>query len=85
MTCSRYSVGLLLVVTFMLGFALTQPAYADNLYASIRGTVVDPTGAVVPDAKLTATNVATGLSYSTTWRDSGQNRSKIADTKRQIA
>jgi hypothetical protein len=43
----------------------TTPAYADNLYASIRGTVVDPSGAVVPDAKLTATNIATGLSYST--------------------
>jgi len=36
----------------------TTPAYADNLYASIRGTVVDPSGAFVPDAKLTATNIA---------------------------
>jgi hypothetical protein len=44
----------------------TIPAHADNLYASIRGTVVDPSGAVVPDAKLTATNIATGLRYSTT-------------------
>jgi hypothetical protein len=44
----------------------TTPAYADNLYASIRGTVVDPSGAFVPDAKLTATNIATGLSYSAT-------------------
>src|ERR1700679_2309162 len=44
----------------------TPPAHADNLYASIRGTVVDPSGAVVPDAKLTATNIATGISYSAT-------------------
>src|ERR1700678_47353 len=44
----------------------TPSAHADNLYASIRGTVVDPSGAVVPDAKLTATNIATGLSYSAT-------------------
>ena len=43
-----------------------SPAYADNLYASIRGTVVDPSGAVVTDAKLTATNIATGLGYSAT-------------------
>src|ERR1700691_5907382 len=49
----------------------TTPAHADNLYASIRGTVVDPTGAVVPDAKLTATNLATGLSYSATSSSDG--------------
>jgi hypothetical protein len=44
----------------------TIPAHADNLYASIRGTVVDPTGAIVPGAKLRATNIATGLTYSAT-------------------
>src|SRR3984957_9161911 len=49
----------------------TTPAPADNLYASIRGTVVDPTGAVVPGAKLMATNIATGLSYSTTSSQDG--------------
>ena len=59
------------LVAFFLALGLvggmvvwTTPAYADDLYASIRGTVVDPSGAVVPDAKLTATNIATGLSYS---------------------
>jgi hypothetical protein len=46
-------------------------AHADNLYASIRGTVLDPSGAVVPDAKLTATNIATGLTYSTTSSQDG--------------
>jgi Carboxypeptidase regulatory-like domain len=57
----------LLVLGFVV-FALvwTTPASADNLYASIRGTVVDPSGAVVPDARLTATNVATGISYHET-------------------
>jgi Carboxypeptidase regulatory-like domain len=53
------------VVLLTLAFAV-PPATADNLYASIRGMVVDPSGAVIPDARLTATNVATGLSYDTT-------------------
>jgi hypothetical protein len=39
-------------------------AHADNLYAKIRGTVVDPSGAVVPGAKVTATNQGTGISYT---------------------
>ncbi len=58
---------ILLALGLVCGMVVwTTPAHADNLYASIRGTVVDPSGAVVPDAKLTATNIATGLSYSTT-------------------
>ncbi len=54
----------LLALGFVFGLVWTTPAIADNLYASIRGTVTDPAGAVVPDAKLTATNVATGIKYS---------------------
>jgi hypothetical protein len=40
-----------------------QLAKADNLYASIRGRVLDQTGAVVPDVKIRATNVGTGIAY----------------------
>jgi len=63
----------LLVLSMLVGFGLltTIPANADNLYASIRGTVVDSTGAVVSGAKLSATNTATGISYSTTSNKDG--------------
>src|SRR6266700_4284657 len=39
--------------------------------ATIVGTVVDPQGAVVPDAKVTATNQATGLSRSANTTSTG--------------
>ncbi len=61
----RFSV-VFLALGLVFGLAWTTPASADNLYASIRGTVTDPAGAVVPDAKLTATNVATGIKYTVT-------------------
>jgi hypothetical protein len=50
---------------------LSMPASADNLYASIRGTVTDPTGAVISGAKLTATNSATGILYTTDSNSTG--------------
>lgn len=61
-----------LLLSSVLFFSLTlsllevPSAKADNLYASVRGTVIDQTGASVPDVKLTATNRATGISYSST-------------------
>jgi hypothetical protein len=57
---------LVLVLGLVFGVLGSTPANADNLYAKIRGSVVDPSGAVVPDAKVTATDVATGISYSAT-------------------
>jgi len=58
-----------LVLTFAVAAALLlsplaiQTARADNLYASIRGRVLDAGGGVMPDVKITATNIGTGVSY----------------------
>jgi hypothetical protein len=65
----HHSVGFvvfLLALALLCAFVAAPLAHADNLYASIRGTVTDPSGAVVPDAKVSATNVATGISFSAT-------------------
>src|SRR5579864_7075 len=61
----------LAVTVLLIAFVPMQSAFGDNLYASIRGTVTDPSGAVVPGAQLTATNVATGISYKATSSNDG--------------
>jgi hypothetical protein len=47
------------------GVFSTAVAKADELYASIRGQVTDPSHAVVPHARLVATNTATGIAKET--------------------
>ena len=44
---------------------ITTLSYAQTITGSVRGTITDPTGAVIPNAKVTATNTATGVSSST--------------------
>lgn len=56
---------LLLFTTALLLLAAPQ-ASAQNLYGTIRGTVVDPSGAVVPGATVTLTNAGTGITKSLT-------------------
>ncbi len=51
-------------------FALT-PTVSAQAVASITGTVMDPAGAVVPNAKVTATDVATSVSRTTVTSGSG--------------
>jgi len=46
-------------------------ALADELYGRIRGTVTDPSGAVLPGVAIKATNVATGISKSTVSSNDG--------------
>jgi len=45
----------------LLCLFMANTARADNVYGKIRGTVTDPTGGVIPGAKVTATNTATGV------------------------
>jgi len=43
---------------------LSAAAFSQTITGSITGTVADPSGAVVPSAKITATNLGTNLSYT---------------------
>jgi hypothetical protein len=52
----------MLLTILALVLAPARPGRADNVYGSIRGTVTDPSGAVIPDATVTATDVSTGIS-----------------------
>jgi hypothetical protein len=54
-----------------LVIATCLPAFAQTITGSITGTVTDPTGAVVAGAKVTATNVLTGVATPTVTNQSG--------------
>lgn len=61
-------------VVLLLVCALTLssvPAFAQRFSASLRGTVVDPSGAIVPGVTVTVVNEDTGLTRSTVTNDSG--------------
>ncbi|MDD5542310.1 MAG: carboxypeptidase regulatory-like domain-containing protein [Acidobacteriia bacterium] len=60
----RFIVLLTLVILFTL--AVTSLAMADEITARIRGTITDQSGAIIPGAKVTATNTDTALSRDTT-------------------
>ncbi|MBV9074880.1 MAG: TonB-dependent receptor [Acidobacteria bacterium] len=62
-----------LVLLALACFLFTLPALA-QFNASIQGTVTDPTGAVVPNAQVTATNQATGVAQTQTTDASGLYR-----------
>ncbi|MDX2269113.1 MAG: TonB-dependent receptor [Bryobacter sp.] len=59
----------LALVVLLAGFSL--PANAQILYGSIVGLIEDPSGSSIPNAKVTATNSATGLVYEATTDASG--------------
>jgi len=55
----------------MLLSACLAPAHAQTTFASITGTVTDPSGAVVANVTVTATNVLTNIKTSATSNEAG--------------
>ena len=53
------------VMALALGWFSGSAAVADELYARVRGTVMDATGATVPGVDVTATNTGTHISKAT--------------------
>jgi len=62
-------ISLLLVTALML--LLSNPASAQRTTGTLRGQVLDPTGAVVPDAPVTITNQETGVTLKVTTTSAG--------------
>jgi hypothetical protein len=64
----------LLAFTVAASWSASTTAYAQAVYGSVYGTITDNTGAVVPGAKITVTDVSKGTSMTTTSNGSGDYR-----------
>lgn len=62
--------GVFWALLILTGFCC-HAAFAQVFSASITGRVTDPSGAVIPGAKVTATNVANGFTYPTMTNSAG--------------
>ena len=51
---------------------LSSPAFAQTVTGAVRGTVTDPSGAIVSGAKVTITNTATNVAVTDTSDKAGQ-------------
>jgi len=60
------------ILVFTVALACTFSSSAQTVTGSIRGTITDPTGAVVSNATISAKNVATGVTTVATSNQSGQ-------------
>ncbi len=69
--CRLLSICLALIIPATSGL---QHAWAQEVTASITGTVSDPSGAAVANANITATSVERGIAYTAVSNDSGLYR-----------
>ncbi len=56
---------------FVLFCLLAVSASGQTITGAITGTVTDPSGAIVPNVRVTAANTATNLSYDTQTNEAG--------------
>src|SRR5437899_10245210 len=69
---AKASVALTTLAVFTLAISLwTPPASGQAVFGSIFGTVTDPSGAAVPNAKVTVTSIAKGTSVETATNGDG--------------
>ncbi|WP_446743806.1 carboxypeptidase regulatory-like domain-containing protein [Silvibacterium acidisoli] len=62
----------LLLWSFLLSFAVCLSGMAQTVTGSVRGTITDPSGAIVPNAKVTAINTATGVKTTDNTNNAGE-------------
>lgn len=60
-----------LLMTLLLASSLSMRAHAQAVSATLVGTIADSTGAGVPGAKITITEMATGIGRNTVSNESG--------------
>jgi len=56
---------------FLLALATSAAAFGQTTFATLTGTVIDPAGAIVPNASLTATHTESNYQYTATTNESG--------------
>lgn len=66
----HFSKWLMLILCFSFGICLSS--IAQTTTGAVRGTITDPSGAIVPGARITATNVATGVATAATTNQAGE-------------